>query len=242
MKDRPIDLSGELSRRGWPAWVWSTTRQEQYITAQIRGRIDPDVDPILARLVVEALLDGVSQEDKDRLVGMPLWGYEPGTSPGPDLALIDDCDRVLAVIEHKIFAAANAQPYVRFDEYLQFTDPLALSLPPRPGSGEVLQPSPWLAGHTGWHLWQIDYYRCNRSWLRNPLMLDDAGSAVWLLLDWGGRQAATVFPGSHTAHVWQTTGYYGFVRQLLTAYDQCEAEGAADVADQLKDLIRMALS
>jgi hypothetical protein len=231
-----------LAERGIPAWPWARgDRAEQHITRATRALLDPDEDIGLALIVRDAILAGVDKDLAAKLVGdAPLWGYEPCTSPGPDLGLLDKHNRLRVVVEHKCGAYANCEPYSRFNTLTRFDDPLALSLQGRPPDSEEDPDGPW-----GWgQLWQIDYYRCTRNWIQ-PLetgelvTLPDATAVLWILLELNGRSAEELFPDAHTSSDWTTTSYQEFVPPLLSAYDDALDAGLQARADRLELLLRM---
>lgn len=234
-------LASEVNRRGWFPRGWETGAQaENAISCGIWRLLDPVSDPVLVRVIVAALLDGASVEQRERLACVALWGFLPEASPGPDLALVDRDDAVRIVVENKSYAKPNARPYPRFNQHPRFRDALAISLPERPGDDEYVPSGPWgNPGGSGPLLWQIDYYRCSTGWLRPQVSLDCADDVLWIFLDRKNRSAGDLFPDAHTAHVWQTTGYDGFGRRLFAGYDEAIAAGAAGRAEGLKNLVCM---
>ena len=161
-------LADEVNRRGWRPREWQTgTQAENAISCGIWQMLDPVSDPVLARVIAAALLDGASVTERKRFARVPLWGFLPQASPGPDIALVDQRDHVRIVVENKSYAPPNAQPYRRFDQHPRFRDALAMSLPERPDDDEHVTTGPWSNPFgTGPMLWQIDYYRCSTGWLR----------------------------------------------------------------------------
>lgn len=232
-----------LAERGIGVWQWEQPRPryEQVITTEIRDLLDPDTDLTLALIVRDAILAGVDKSIVARAVGnAPLWGYETGTRTTPDLCLLDAGNQIRVVVEHKCGAKPNSEPYPRFNTLTRFNDPLALSLPARPANPGDAAEGPWGQGE----LWQIDYYRCTRDWIKvlqtgEPVTLPDATAALWILLDARGRDARNLFWDGHTSGEWITTGYQQFVSPLISAYDHALQNGLTARANRLEKLLRM---
>lgn len=212
---------------------------ERVVSEEICRAADPDRDLQLAAVIVEALLDGVAPHIRAKLASMRLCCTVLRRSPGPDFVLHDKDMRIYAVFENKVFAPANAMSYPRFEDFNRFSDELATSLARRPRDDEAVPDGPWSSSRVGPLLWQIDYYRCNSSWI-SGFELHDATEVSWVMFDYRGRSAADVFPGAHTAHIWQTTSYAGFARRLWLGYEQSVAGGQEERAAALRDLLRIA--
>lgn len=231
-----------LAGRGIPAWPWAQgDRAEQRITSVIRDLLNPDDDHALALVVRDAILAGVDKRLAAKIIGnAPLWGYEPCSSPGPDLGLLDESNQIRVVVEHKCGALPNCQAYPRFHTLARFGDRLARSLPGRPTGPGTGPGKPWGEGL----LWQIDYYRCTPSWIRplesgEPVTLPDATAALWILLDLAGRDARELFWDGHTSGEWITTSYRQFVPPLIEAYDDALNASFTARADRIELLLRM---
>jgi hypothetical protein len=234
-------VASEVHQRGWNPHVWNRADQaEDAVSNKLAELIDPAIDQELAKVVAEGLLTHVDSAARQRICSQSVWGIPLKSTPGPDILLVDRHKRILVVIENKYGGPSEAAPYGRFDDYPRFPDELAMSLPPRPRDDEYVPSGPWgNPNGNGPKLWQIDYYRCNTSWVRPPHTLDDAEDVVWLFLDWYGRSAAEVYPVAHTAHVWQATGYGDFADRLFAGYDDAISKGQTGRAQKLKDLICM---
>lgn len=234
-------LANQMNRRGWLPQAWGTGEQaENAISRGIWNLLDPASDPVLVRVIVEALLDGVSTKERKQLASVKLWGFLPEARPGPDLTLVDQDDAIRIVVENKSYAKPNAEPYPHFNRHARFSDQLAMSLPERPSDVEYVPSGPWgNPDGVGPLLWQIDYYRCNTSWLKPQVTLNRADNVLWILLDRENRNARDLFRNAHTAHIWKTTSYSGCARRLLVGHDKAIAAGAVVRAEGLKNLICM---
>ncbi len=230
-----------LAERGIPAWQWEGHRYEAGITSALRCLLDPDADLALALVIRDAILAGVDKAVAARSVGnVPLWGYESGASATPDLCMIDETSQIRVVVEHKCGADPQCDRYPRFNTLTRFGDPLALSLPRRPADSEDVSGGPWGQGR----LWQIDYYRCTRDWIRaletgEPVTLPDATKALWVLLDIHGRDARELYWDGHTSGEWITTSYQQFVPPIISAYDNALRNGLTTRANRIESLLRM---
>lgn len=234
-------ISAEMIRRGWRAHEWKPREQaENAVTRAIFNLMDPTADHELAWLLTDALLSGLTNDERTSITRQPLWGFLPAASPGPDLTPVDSEDRTLVVVEHKRDAASNAGRYARSGQSPRFPDRLARSLPDRPRDDEHVPGGVWgNSGGMGPLLWQIDFYRCYASWVRPQVTLIDPESVHWIFLDRYGRSAAQAFPGAHTAHVWRTTSYHDFARHLFAGHDDAIEKRRDDQAQKLRALIRM---
>jgi hypothetical protein len=234
-------LVNEMNRRGWSPHAWKPKQQvENTITRAIWALMDPGTDLELACVTTQGLLVGVNSDDRKRIGDQPLWGFLPQASPGPDLSPVDQRDRIRICLENKWRASPNAASYRRFDLSQRFFDSTAMSLSNRPRDDEYVPDGVWSnPGGIGPLLYQIDYYRCNSSWVRPQVTLDNADDVIWILLDREGRSATEVFSGAHTAHIWQTTSYEEFARRLLAGYDAAIDKGCIDRAEKLKGLVCM---
>jgi hypothetical protein len=232
-----------LAERDIRSWPWEHgDRPEQSITSALRDLLDPGIDLALALIVRDAILAGASERIVVDVVGdAPLWGYESRTRAGPDLCVIDADNRIRVVVEHKCGAKANCEPYPLFNTLTRFNDPLALSLPARPAeTDDIPDTGPWGQGL----LWQTDYYRCTRDWIRpletgEPVTLPDATAVLWILLDIDGRDARELFWDGHTSGDWITTSYQQFLPPLISAYDDPLSHGRKAMAERVEPLLRM---
>src|SRR5689334_23261819 len=109
-------------------WTWTSQRREDAMTKAIWDLLSPHDDADIAAAATRALLVGVHPSRRLLIADEPMHGYLPTALGGPDLILLDNADRVRAVIEHKRGGPSQVTAAVTMLAGAYFEDPIARSV------------------------------------------------------------------------------------------------------------------